>query len=96
MIQLGEESYRRVRLIEALGYFHSQKISDFLRREDLGAVRRAIHSLPVLYRDVLILRFLEEKSYEEIVDIIKKPKGTVATLIRRGRALLLAELEHPH
>lgn len=70
--------------------------ADFLRREDLGAVRRAILSLPVLYRDVLILRFLEEKSYEEIVDIIKKPKGTVATLIRRGRALLLAELEHPH
>jgi RNA polymerase sigma-70 factor, ECF subfamily len=70
--------------------------ADFLRSEDLGAVRRAILSLPVLYRDVLILRFLEEKSYEEIVDIIKKPKGTVATLIRRGRALLLAEVERLH
>ena len=70
--------------------------ADFLRSEDLGSVRLAILSLPVLYRDVLILRFLEEKSYEEIVDIIKKPKGTVATLIRRGRALLLTEFERLH
>ena len=70
--------------------------ADFLRSEDLGSVRLAILSLPVLYHDDLILRFLEEKSYEEIVDIIKKPKGTVATLIRRGRALLLTEFERLH
>ncbi len=67
--------------------------ADFLRGDDLLLVRRAILALPILYREVLILRFLEEKSYEEIVDIIKKPKGTVATLIRRGRALLLETLE---
>ncbi len=70
--------------------------ADFLRGDDLLLVRRAILALPILYREVLILRFLEEKSYEEIVDIIKKPKGTVATLIRRGRTLLLETLERPH
>lgn len=66
--------------------------ADFLRRDDLEQVREAILGLPLLYRDVLILRFLEEKTYEEIVDIVKKPKGTIATLIRRGRALLLEQL----
>jgi len=66
--------------------------SDFMQKDDFEKVRRAILDLPVLYREILILRFLEEKSYEEIVDIVKKPKGTIATLIRRGRALLLEKL----
>ena len=67
--------------------------AEFLKHDELAKIRQAILSLPLLYRDVLVLRFLEEKTYEEIVDIIKKPKGTIATLIRRGRALMLEELD---
>lgn len=66
---------------------------EFLRRECLEAIREAITRLPLPYREVLVLRFLEEKNYEEIMDILEKPKGTVATLIARGRRLLLAELK---
>lgn len=33
------------------------------------------------HREILVLRFFEEKSYEEISDILKKPTGSVATLI---------------
>lgn len=66
--------------------------AEFLRQDDLAKVREAILDLPLVYRDALVLRFLEERSYEEIVDILKKPKGTVATLIRRGRALMMAKL----
>jgi RNA polymerase sigma-70 factor (ECF subfamily) len=70
--------------------------SEFLLREDIVAVRKAILSLPILYREVLILRYLEELSYEEIMDILKKPKGSVATLIKRGRVLLLNQLQKAH
>jgi len=38
------------------------------------------------YREVLVLRFLEEKDYQEISDILKKPIGTVGTLISRAKA----------
>lgn len=69
--------------------------AEFLRQDDMELVRAAILALPLLYRDVLVLRFLEERSYEEIVDILKKPKGTIATLIRRGRVMLLERLHHP-
>ncbi len=37
------------------------------------------------YRVVLILRYLEEKNYEEIADILQKPTGTVATLLNRAK-----------
>ena len=37
------------------------------------------------YKEVIILKYFEEKSYEEISDIIKKPSGTVATYLSRGK-----------
>ncbi|MEP7162424.1 MAG: sigma-70 family RNA polymerase sigma factor [Candidatus Moraniibacteriota bacterium] len=62
-------------------------------RYDMEKVRQAILDLPLRYREVLILRFLEDKDYEEIMDILKKPKGTVATLIKRGRTILIESLK---
>ncbi|NTW15655.1 MAG: sigma-70 family RNA polymerase sigma factor [Candidatus Moranbacteria bacterium] len=62
------------------------------RKHDLARLNEAVRNLPETYREALILRFLEEKSYEEIMDILRLPKGTVATLIRRGRKILLDRL----
>ena len=45
------------------------------------------------YRDVLVLRYLEEKSYRDIGDILRLPPGTVATLIKRGLARLRSAME---
>ncbi len=44
--------------------------------------------LPLLkqeYREVLVLKYMEDKSYEEISDILKIPEGTVATRINRAK-----------
>lgn len=60
-------------------------------KDKLEKISAIITSLPLLYREVLILKFLEEKSYDEIMDIVEKPKGTVASLINRGRKLLKEE-----
>lgn len=37
------------------------------------------------YKEVLVLKYLEGKDYQEISDIIKKPMGTVGTLILRAK-----------
>jgi RNA polymerase sigma-70 factor (ECF subfamily) len=37
------------------------------------------------YKSILILRFLEEKDYGEISDILRKPPGTIATLLHRAK-----------
>jgi len=58
----------------------------------LEKVKQIMEKLPLEYKEVLILRFWEEKDYEEIMDILQKPKGTVASLINRGRKKLLEEL----
>lgn len=49
------------------------------------AVHKSLAALPEQYRNVLVLRFLEEKSYDEIAEILQIPSGTVATYISRGK-----------
>ncbi len=51
-------------------------------------IQKALGGLEEHYRDVLILRFFEEKSYDEISDILKIPSGTVATYVSRAKAKL--------
>jgi RNA polymerase sigma-70 factor (ECF subfamily) len=64
-----------------------------INKEKVKIVEKIIRSLPFKYQEVMILKFLEEKTYEEMVDIIKKPKGTVASLLNRGRALFKKEAQ---
>jgi len=44
-----------------------------------------LNQMPIKYREILVLKFLEDKSYEEISNILKKPSGTIATLIHRAK-----------
>lgn len=62
---------------------------DIAAGADLELLRRNITKildrLDYKYREVLILKFLEEKNYQEISDIIKKPAGTVASTINKAK-----------
>jgi len=63
------------------------------KEEEVHMVREALAKLDFSYREVLALRFLEEKSYTEISDILQIPTGTVGTLINRGKKELKNILE---
>lgn len=75
---------------------YSQALIEKIITEDTGsvhlakdverrAVRDIIRMLPDKYRTVMILFFLEEKSYEEISDILQIPVNTVWTLLNRAK-----------
>lgn len=55
-------------------------------------INKVLNNLDVKYREVLFLKFLEERDYKEISDILKKPMGTVATLINRAKEKFKKEL----
>lgn len=67
-------------------------LEDLTRRETVEHVRRAVLSLPPLYREVLALCDLEGASYEEAAEAISCPVGTVRSRLSRGRALLAQKL----
>jgi RNA polymerase sigma-70 factor (ECF subfamily) len=62
---------------------------DFRQALDTELSIKNIHTIlthmDCKYREVLILKFLEEKSYDEISDILQKSSGTIATLISRAK-----------
>tara|TARA_Y100000310_G_scaffold323497_2_gene383894 strand:+ start:291 stop:878 length:588 start_codon:yes stop_codon:yes gene_type:complete len=70
---------------------------DFLEELDaknlLHVIKQALNILDLKYREVIILRFIEEKEYKEISDILEKPINTVSTLISRGKKELKKILE---
>ena len=53
-----------------------------------------IDKLDPKYKEVLVLKFLEEKDYREISDILKKPVGTVGSLINRAKQQFKKEAEN--
>lgn len=55
------------------------------RRELCANVQEGIDKLPADLRTCVILRDIEELSYQEIVDVLKIPEGTVKSRINRGR-----------
>ena len=62
------------------------------RQAGVREVREAIERLPEVFRAAVLLRDVEEFSYEEISRILAVPLGTVMSRIHRGRALLRASL----
>jgi RNA polymerase sigma-70 factor, ECF subfamily len=48
-------------------------------------ITAVLEELEPKYRSVLVLKFLEDKDYSDISDILRKPPGTVATLIHRAK-----------
>jgi RNA polymerase sigma-70 factor, ECF subfamily len=56
----------------------------FWKGRSADHLRTCLDALDAKYRDVLVLRYLEGQSYEDISDILKRPPGTVATLLKRG------------
>ena len=56
-----------------------------IERSGNDAVRRAIHQLPLIFREVILLCDVEDASYREIAEILSIPIGTVMSRLARAR-----------
>ena len=59
-----------------------------------ASIQREISKLPEKYRSVIVLKYIEELSLNEISEILELPLGTVKTRIHRGREALRKQLRH--
>jgi RNA polymerase sigma-70 factor (ECF subfamily) len=57
-------------------------------------IKEEIEALPVKFREVVVLRDIQEFSYEEISKILNIPIGTVKSRVNRGRLRLQKKLKH--
>jgi RNA polymerase sigma-70 factor (ECF subfamily) len=67
-------------------------LDDLTTEEAIEALRRAVLSLPLRYREVIVLCDLQEVSYADAAAALGCPVGTVRSRLNRGRALLTAKM----
>jgi RNA polymerase sigma-70 factor (ECF subfamily) len=72
---------------EALGPEHLA-----IRKADVQLLRQAVEELPPEYREAIILRELEELSYQEIAAVTEVPVGTIMSRLSRARKQLQRRL----
>jgi len=62
--------------------------TQIISEADRKLLLRTLGELPVNYRDIIVLRDIENLSYAEIAEVIGLPAGTVMSRLSRGRAQL--------
>ena len=63
-----------------------------IQQDEVDRVRSAIEEIPEPFREVVILRDMEDLSYAEIAEVTGAPIGTVMSRLARGRAILASTL----
>jgi len=84
-------------LDEALDVFRSPREStlhDLLREEQEERVQQIVAQLPEEQRIVVVLRYTDGLSYEEIADLLGCRRGTVASRLNRAHKALERRLSH--
>ena len=70
----------------------TEVLTELLRAERVEAVRRAVLSLPLRYREAVVLCDLQELCYADAADALSCAVGTLRSRLHRGRALLASKL----
>lgn len=63
-----------------------------IEKADSEHLHNAIAALPIAYREVLVLREIEELTYQEIAKVLSIPIGTVMSRLARARNLLIQRI----
>ena len=81
-----KKNKKEVPLIEAVDLSGGKGIEEDLeKKEIIKKAHKCLGQIPVIYSEPLILYYFDERSYEEISDILRIPMGTVAVRINRAK-----------
>ena len=78
----------------AMEHCANNSLDRVLEQKDVGRlINRALDQLPAEFREVIVLRELEDMSYKEIASVAGIPIGTVMSRLARARKLLSQHLQ---
>lgn len=75
-----------------IGAHEQDPLGDLTKAEGIDALRRAVASLPLRYREAVVACDLHEMSYADAAEVLGCAIGTVRSRLHRGRALLASKL----
>ncbi|GER84552.1 MAG: sigma-70 family RNA polymerase sigma factor [Thermogemmatispora sp.] len=88
-----QNAMQEQQLLDEAGGQRCQAESTLEARDRQALVREQLEALPTKYRIVLVLRHLQEMTYEEMAEILMMPIGTIKTHLFRARNLLKERLQ---
>ncbi|MFD0589233.1 RNA polymerase sigma factor SigW [Paenibacillus sp. GCM10027627] len=68
--------------------------SELILSDTQRIIHQAMESLPPKYKTVMMLRYIQDLSLQEVGDILDMPVTTIKTRVHRGREFLRKKLEH--
>ena len=80
--------WRRTEQEDESAVTHDTPEIALIRRADTEMMRQAIATLPLAFREVLLLVDIEEMRYQEVADVLRIPVGTVMSRLSRARKQL--------
>ena len=88
-INIAKKNHREIPLLDDLDFESPENIEEnFDQEKDVERINGCLKDIPILYREPLSLYYIEEKTYQEISDILRIPMGTVATRINRAKTIM--------
>jgi RNA polymerase sigma-70 factor, ECF subfamily len=88
----GDLDPEHERAIEAAGHGFPAPDAGLLEDGDRRLLNEGLQALPTDYREILVLRELEQLSYNDIGEVVGTPIGTVMSRLSRAGALLRQRL----
>ncbi|HNU76361.1 MAG TPA: sigma-70 family RNA polymerase sigma factor [bacterium] len=88
-INLIDKNKKIVKLDPDIDFDSGVNIEDsYIKEELVSRAHNCLETMDINYREPLSLYYIENKSYEEISDILRIPMGTVAVRINRAKIIL--------
>ena len=88
-INLLDKNKKTLKLDPKIDFDSGVNIEDsYVKEELVSHAHKCLEEMDLIYREPLSLFYIENKSYEEISDILRLPMGTVAVRINRAKAIL--------
>ena len=84
----GSSDFRNASLLDA-----NNQLEELTTAEALDDLRQAVLTLPLKYREAVVLCDLQEMDYVDAAAVMQCPVGTVRSRLHRGRELLLQKLK---
>ncbi len=80
---------RAVSLWQVIADGHARPDQEIQAREREESIQKVLDSIPLRYRDVLVLCDIQGLSYEEVSGVLGCPVGTIASRLSRARCIFM-------
>jgi RNA polymerase sigma-70 factor (ECF subfamily) len=80
-------------MVESENYVSESGIDDLVKEEIREYTWGVVDRIPLKYRELILLRYLQELKYDEIAEVTEIPVGTVKNRIFKAKEMLRQELE---